>query len=58
MRKAANPDGFKYWEYALIHTDDILVISHKAIVIMDGVDKVYSLKKESETKNSYHEPRI
>ena len=36
MRRATNPYGYKYWEYILVHYDDLLVISHRANIVMNG----------------------
>ena len=44
------PGGFKYLEYGLMHIVDILVVSHKSSAIMEGVDKVYSLRKGPDKK--------
>ena len=52
MQKDVNPYGFNYWWCALIHTDQIMLISHEAGKIKEGVAKVYSLKKGSEMKNA------
>ena len=57
MQKFVKLDGFNYRYCALIHTDDILVISHDDSAIMEGVDKFYILKKYSEKKKTYCEPR-
>ena len=50
MRKAVNPDAFKYWEYVLIHTYNILVISHEAFAITEGMVKIYILNNNSDKK--------
>ena len=34
-----------------------MVILHEAVSIMEGVDKVYDLKKDSDIKKTYYEPR-
>ena len=47
MRKATKDDGFKYWEYVMIYSDDILVISAKPKRIMDHLASRYTLKKDS-----------
>ena len=51
MSKATNIDDFKYWDYILIHTDNMMVISHEARSIVEGLSKVYILKKDPDTKN-------
>ena len=52
-----NIDGFKYWEYVLIHTYIMMVISHEASTIMEGLVKVYNMNKKPDTENNYHDPR-
>jgi hypothetical protein len=41
------PDGFKYWSYILVYTDDLLVVNHKPKVIMDYMASCYTLKPGS-----------
>jgi hypothetical protein len=47
------PDGFQYWSYILVYTDDLLVVDHEPKVIMDYMASQYTLKpgsvKEPET---------
>jgi Reverse transcriptase (RNA-dependent DNA polymerase) len=47
MRKATNPNGFEYYEYVLVYTDDILSISHQPIEVLNKFDQHYMLKKDS-----------
>jgi len=48
MRKAIDPNGNKYWEYILLYTDDVLVISHQAEdVLRNEVGKYFKLKEKS-----------
>jgi hypothetical protein len=35
MWPKTKPDGFKYWSYTLVYTDDLLVVNHEPKVIMD-----------------------
>jgi hypothetical protein len=44
MRPATKPDGFKYWEYVLVYSDDILVVSHDPKRTMDFLESKYTLK--------------
>jgi hypothetical protein len=37
MRPKTKPDGFRYWSYILVYTDDILVIDHGPKVAMDYI---------------------
>jgi hypothetical protein len=36
-----SPDGFKYWSYILIYTDDILIIDHEPKVATDYIASRY-----------------
>ena len=45
MQPAVKPDDTKYYEYVLIYVDDILVISHRASMIMDNLSALYCFKK-------------
>lgn len=47
MRKAVKPDGFKYWEYVLCYSDDLLVMSHDPKSVMDFLSKRYTMKEGS-----------
>ena len=47
MRPKTKPDGFKYWSYILVYTDDILVIDHEPKVAMDYLASRYTLKPGS-----------
>jgi Reverse transcriptase (RNA-dependent DNA polymerase) len=47
MRPKIKPDGFKYWSYILVYTDDILVVDHEPQVIMDYLASRYTLKPGS-----------
>jgi hypothetical protein len=41
------PDGFKYWSYVLVYTDDLLVVDHEPKVVMDYMASRYTLKPGS-----------
>jgi hypothetical protein len=48
MRQALKPDGSEYWEYVLIYTDDVLVISTNGEKLLrEGIGKYFELKEES-----------
>lgn len=44
IRRALDQRGNPYYEYALIYVDDILVISHEPVKIMDALQKIYTFK--------------
>jgi len=44
MKPAATPDGFEYYEYILVHVDDVLVISAAPGPIMKTIQQAYRLK--------------
>ena len=46
MHAATNSDGYKYWEYILMYYDDLLVISHRANLVMKGFDIAHTLKPD------------
>ena len=47
MKPKMKPDGFKYWSYILVYTDDILAIDHEPQSIMDYLASRYTLKPGS-----------
>lgn len=47
MRPAEKADGTKYYEYVLVYTDDILVVSMNPKEIMAMLDQHYLIKPES-----------
>lgn len=47
MRPAEKADGTKYYEYILVYTDDILVLSTNPKEIMAKLDQHYLIKPES-----------
>jgi hypothetical protein len=44
MRPKTKPDGFKYWSYILVYTDDILIVDHEPKLVMDYLASCYTLK--------------
>jgi hypothetical protein len=44
MKPGTKPDGFKYWTYVLVYTDDILCVSHDPKAVMDYLSSRYTLK--------------
>ena len=49
MGSATKFEGFKYREYVIIHTDNLLVISHRADLDMKVFDQNYTLKADPKT---------
>ena len=48
MREAVTAEGAEYWEYILLYTDDVLVISDTGEkTLRDGIGKYFQLKEES-----------
>jgi len=47
MKAKVKPTGEEYWEYVLIYSDDILVMSHEPNVVMVGLTHAYTLKAGS-----------
>jgi Reverse transcriptase (RNA-dependent DNA polymerase) len=45
MKPIVKPTGEEYWEYVLIYSDDILVVSHDPKAVMNGLTKAYTLKR-------------
>ena len=46
MKPATTPDGFKYYEYILVYVDDLLIISHQAMLIVNTLKSQYRLKED------------
>jgi hypothetical protein len=53
LKPKIKPDGFKYWSYILVYTDDILAINHEPKTIMDYLASRYTPKP-----GSVQEPEI
>ena len=48
MREAVTAEGAEFWEYILLYTDDVLVISDtREKTLRDGIGKYFQLKEES-----------
>ena len=49
MRPAVTPNGEQYWEYVLLYTDDVLVISHNKgeHVLRNEINEYFKLKEDS-----------
>ena len=47
MHTKMKPDGFQYWSYILVYTDDLLVVDHEPQIIMDYMASRYTLKPGS-----------
>jgi hypothetical protein len=47
MMATEKPDGTKYWAYALLYVDDVMVIHHDALSILARLDKYFKLKPGS-----------
>jgi hypothetical protein len=50
MKPKTKPDGFKYWSYILVYTDDILAVDHDPQSTMDYLASRYTLKPGSVQK--------
>ena len=50
MRAATKPDGYNYWQYILVHSDDVLVIYQRANLVMKYFDTVYIRKPDANGK--------
>ena len=53
-----SPKGERYWEYVLIHVDDLLVASRRATEIMESISQIYKLKENQATKKCYGPPEM
>ena len=59
LRAATKPDGEEYYEYILCYVDDVLSISHKALEVLQEVQKDFKLKKDKiETPEIYLGARL
>jgi hypothetical protein len=47
MRKAAKPNGEKYWEYVFIYTDDVIAMSLTPNAILEEMNRHFLLKEGS-----------
>lgn len=46
MRPGTKGNGFKYYEYILVYVDDLLIISHQAMLIVNTLKSQYRLKED------------
>jgi hypothetical protein len=46
MRPGTKGNGFKYYEYIFVYVDDLLILSHQAMLIVDTLKSQYRLKDE------------
>jgi len=46
MRPGTKGNGFQYYEYILVYVDDLLSISHQAMLIVNTLKSQYRLKEE------------
>lgn len=45
MREAIKPCGEKYYEYLFVYVDDILILSHNTVAIVESLRQQYRLKE-------------
>jgi hypothetical protein len=50
MKAETKPDGFKYWSYSLVYTDDLLTVNHEPKVAMDYLASRYHTLKPGSVK--------
>jgi hypothetical protein len=50
MHARTKPDGFQYWSYVLVYTDNILIFNHEPQCAMDYLASQYTLKPGSVKK--------
>ncbi len=47
MWEAVKPTGEEYYEYIFVYVDDLLVLSHDPVSIMNTISDSYRLKNDS-----------
>jgi hypothetical protein len=47
MKPAVKPNGQQYYEYILVYVDDVIVVSHDPMAIMNELSCHYTLKEGS-----------
>ena len=52
------PVGDRYWEYVIIHVDNLLVEYMRAQTVMENIEKVYILKKDKKKIMVYGPPDV
>ena len=55
--KASKTNGFNYLQYVTMNTDYMLAIYHESHAIVEGVSKMFVLKKVIDTKKTYYSPK-
>jgi hypothetical protein len=45
MRPKSKADGFRYWSYIMVYTDDILVVDHDPKTVMEYLASRYTLSQ-------------
>eukprot|EP00978_Attheya_sp_CCMP212_P021832 scaffold64169_cov51-Attheya_sp.AAC.2 len=54
MRVATRPnDGVEYMEYVLLYVDDVLVVSHDGMAILDKMDNFFPMKEGSKGRSPH-----
>ena len=51
LRAAKQADGSEYYEYALVYTDDLLLLSEKPILLMKSLEETYTVKPSIVSRN-------
>ena len=49
-RPAVKPDGFEYYEYILCYVDNLLAISHDALLVLKSVQDTFKFKDDKINK--------
>ena len=44
LRAATKPDGFQYYEMALVYVDDVMILSHVPLNTIESIQKTFKLK--------------
>jgi hypothetical protein len=58
MKPMVRPDdGLKYFAYALLYVDDILMIHHDGVAAIEQIDKYFKMKPDPNPNNKY-EPDV
>jgi hypothetical protein len=48
MKASTRPDdGFEYYTYVLLYVDDVLVVSHDGMAVLDEIDRYFPMKPTS-----------
>ena len=46
-RAAKKANGVEYYQYCVCYVDDILVVHHETLSVLERIDKYFALKPES-----------